>query len=109
MEGDDDEDGEGKGEKKEMEIKEEKKEEEVEAEEEEEEEEEKETPMEQQEEEDDIDPLDAYMEEVKQEVKKFNMGGVKGNDQVSVRGMCQFVSQHSEVFFMDVFLCCFVK
>ncbi|XP_019728342.1 putative ATP-dependent RNA helicase DDX46 [Hippocampus comes] len=28
----------------------------------------------------DIDPLDAYMEEVKQEVKKFNMGGVKGND-----------------------------
>ncbi|XP_051902429.1 probable ATP-dependent RNA helicase DDX46 [Hippocampus zosterae] len=32
------------------------------------------------EEEDDIDPLDAYMEEVKQEVKKFNMGGVKGND-----------------------------
>lgn len=37
----------------------------------------KETPVEQQiEEEDDIDPLDAYMEEVKQEVKKFNMGGV---------------------------------
>ncbi|XP_034462788.1 probable ATP-dependent RNA helicase DDX46 [Hippoglossus hippoglossus] len=81
MEGDDDDDGEGKGEKKEIEIKEEKKEEEVEAEEEEEEEEEKEIPMEQQEEEDDIDPLDAYMEEVKQEVKKFNMGGVKGNDQ----------------------------
>lgn len=44
----------------------------------------KETPVEQQiEEEDDIDPLDAYMEEVKQEVKKFNMGGV--NDKVSVR------------------------
>uniref|UniRef100_A0A3Q3NN25 Probable ATP-dependent RNA helicase DDX46 n=1 Tax=Labrus bergylta TaxID=56723 RepID=A0A3Q3NN25_9LABR len=40
-----------------------------------------ETPMEQlAEEDDDIDPLDAYMEEVKQEVKKFNMGGVKGND-----------------------------
>uniref|UniRef100_A0A665X4M2 Probable ATP-dependent RNA helicase DDX46 n=1 Tax=Echeneis naucrates TaxID=173247 RepID=A0A665X4M2_ECHNA len=41
---------------------------------------EKETPMEQQTEEDDVDPLDAYMEEVKQEVKKFNMGGMKGND-----------------------------
>uniref|UniRef100_A0A665X3Z8 Probable ATP-dependent RNA helicase DDX46 n=1 Tax=Echeneis naucrates TaxID=173247 RepID=A0A665X3Z8_ECHNA len=39
-----------------------------------------ETPMEQQTEEDDVDPLDAYMEEVKQEVKKFNMGGMKGND-----------------------------
>uniref|UniRef100_A0AAQ5XM80 Probable ATP-dependent RNA helicase DDX46 n=1 Tax=Amphiprion ocellaris TaxID=80972 RepID=A0AAQ5XM80_AMPOC len=44
--------------------------------------EQKETPMEQQTEEDDVDPLDAYMEEVKQEVKKFNMGGVKGNDKV---------------------------
>uniref|UniRef100_A0A672ZN19 Probable ATP-dependent RNA helicase DDX46 n=1 Tax=Sphaeramia orbicularis TaxID=375764 RepID=A0A672ZN19_9TELE len=31
-------------------------------------------------EDDDIDPLDAYMEEVKEEVKKFNMGGMKGND-----------------------------
>uniref|UniRef100_A0A671Y2H6 Probable ATP-dependent RNA helicase DDX46 n=1 Tax=Sparus aurata TaxID=8175 RepID=A0A671Y2H6_SPAAU len=41
---------------------------------------EKETPMEQLAEEDDVDPLDAYMEEVKQEVKKFNMGGMKGND-----------------------------
>uniref|UniRef100_A0A3B4VEQ5 Probable ATP-dependent RNA helicase DDX46 n=1 Tax=Seriola dumerili TaxID=41447 RepID=A0A3B4VEQ5_SERDU len=41
---------------------------------------EKETPMEQQAEEDDVDPLDAYMEEVKQEVKKFNMGAMKGND-----------------------------
>uniref|UniRef100_A0A3P8PY86 RNA helicase n=1 Tax=Astatotilapia calliptera TaxID=8154 RepID=A0A3P8PY86_ASTCA len=39
-----------------------------------------ETPMEQQTEEDDIDPLDAYMEEVKQEVKKFNIGAMKGND-----------------------------
>ncbi|KAF0038431.1 hypothetical protein F2P81_008915 [Scophthalmus maximus] len=68
---DDDEDGDGKGEMKEMEIKEEK---------EEEDEKEKETPMEPQEEEDDVDPLDAYMEEVKQEVKKFNMGGMKGND-----------------------------
>uniref|UniRef100_A0A8D3D663 Probable ATP-dependent RNA helicase DDX46 n=1 Tax=Scophthalmus maximus TaxID=52904 RepID=A0A8D3D663_SCOMX len=47
---------------------------------EEEDEKEKETPMEPQEEEDDVDPLDAYMEEVKQEVKKFNMGGMKGND-----------------------------
>lgn len=77
MEADDDEDGEGKGERKDKEVKEEKKEEG---------EKETETPMEQQAEEDDVDPLDAYMEEVKQEVKKFNMGGVKGNDKVSVRG-----------------------
>uniref|UniRef100_A0A3B5LBR6 Probable ATP-dependent RNA helicase DDX46 n=1 Tax=Xiphophorus couchianus TaxID=32473 RepID=A0A3B5LBR6_9TELE len=41
---------------------------------------EKEAPMEQQEEEDEVDPLDAYMEEVKQEVKKFNIGAMKGND-----------------------------
>lgn len=74
MEGDDDEDGEGKGEGKE-EIKEERKEEG---------ERENETPMEQQTEEDDVDPLDAYMEEVKQEVKKFNIGPMKGNDKVSV-------------------------
>ncbi|TKS83127.1 putative ATP-dependent RNA helicase DDX46 [Collichthys lucidus] len=71
MEADDDEDGDGKGENKEKEIKEEKKEEG---------DKEKESPMEQQAEEDDVDPLDAYMEEVKQEVKKFNMGGMKGND-----------------------------
>ncbi|XP_073335137.1 probable ATP-dependent RNA helicase DDX46 [Pagrus major] len=71
MEADDDEDLEGKGDMKEKEIKEEKKEEG---------EKEKETPMEQQAEEDDVDPLDAYMEEVKQEVKKFNMGGMRGND-----------------------------
>ncbi|XP_061790481.1 probable ATP-dependent RNA helicase DDX46 isoform X1 [Nerophis lumbriciformis] len=45
---------------------------------------EKETPAEMEDEEDDIDPLDAYMEEVKQEVKKFNMGGVKGNDKGGV-------------------------
>lgn len=75
MEADDDEDVEGKGDLKEKEIKEEKTEDG-----------EKETPMEQQAEEDDVDPLDAYMEEVKQEVKKFNMGGVRGNDKVSVRG-----------------------
>uniref|UniRef100_A0A146UZN8 Probable ATP-dependent RNA helicase DDX46 n=1 Tax=Fundulus heteroclitus TaxID=8078 RepID=A0A146UZN8_FUNHE len=43
-------------------------------------EDEKETPMEQQPEEDEVDPLDAYMEEVKQEVKKFNIGPMKGND-----------------------------
>lgn len=71
MEADDDEDGEGKLERKEKEIKEEKKEEG---------EKEQETPMEQEAEEDDVDPLDAYMEEVKQEVKKFNMGAMKGND-----------------------------
>ncbi|XP_034746565.1 probable ATP-dependent RNA helicase DDX46 isoform X2 [Etheostoma cragini] len=71
MEGDDDEDGEEKEEMKEMEITEEKKEEG---------EKEEETPMVQQAEEDDLDPLDAYMEEVKQEVKKFNMGAMKGND-----------------------------
>ncbi|XP_037543761.1 probable ATP-dependent RNA helicase DDX46 [Nematolebias whitei] len=41
---------------------------------------EKETPVEQQAEEDEVDPLDAYMEEVKQEVKKFNIGPMKGND-----------------------------
>lgn len=30
-----------------------------------------------------LDPLDAYMEEVKEEVKKFNMGTMKGgNDKV---------------------------
>lgn len=79
MEADDDEEVEGKGEMKEKEIKEEKTEEG---------EKEKETPMEQLAEEDDVDPLDAYMEEVKQEVKKFNMGGMKGNDKVSVRGNC---------------------
>ncbi|XP_028277458.1 putative ATP-dependent RNA helicase DDX46 [Parambassis ranga] len=67
----DDDEGDVKGERKDKDIKEEKKEEG---------EKEKETPMEQEAEEDDIDPLDAYMEEVKQEVKKFNMGGVKGND-----------------------------
>lgn len=86
MEGDDDEEGEGKGERKENELKEEKKEEE-----------EKETPMEQQTEEDDVDPLDAYMEEVKQEVKKFNMGGMKGNDKVSARGKYCFASAWSQV------------
>ncbi|XP_033995955.1 probable ATP-dependent RNA helicase DDX46 [Trematomus bernacchii] len=72
MEGDDEEEGEEKGEDKEKEmIKEEKKEEG---------EMEQETPMEQEEEEDDVDTLDAYMEAVKQEVKKFNMGSMKGND-----------------------------
>lgn len=75
MEEDEDEDGEGKPEGKDNEIKENKKEEG----------EKTETPVEQEAEEDDIDPLDAYMEEVKQEVKKFNMGGVKGNDKVSMR------------------------
>ncbi|XP_077963191.1 putative ATP-dependent RNA helicase DDX46 [Gasterosteus aculeatus] len=77
MEGDDEEDGEGKGENEEKEIK---KEEEKEEEEEEEEEKESEAPMELEAEDDDVDPLDAYMEEVKQEVKKFNMGAMKGND-----------------------------
>ncbi|KAM7398354.1 hypothetical protein PAMA_006319 [Pampus argenteus] len=71
MEADDEEDGEVKGEVKEKDIKEEKKEEG---------DKDQETPMEQQTEEDDVDPLDAYMEEVKQEVKKFNMGAMKGND-----------------------------
>lgn len=79
MEGDEDEDIEGKEERKEMEIKSEK---------EEEGEKEQEAPMEQQEEEDDVDPLDAYMEEVKEEVKKFNMGGMKGNDKVSAGQFC---------------------
>ncbi|XP_076024523.1 putative ATP-dependent RNA helicase DDX46 [Genypterus blacodes] len=69
MEGDDDEDMEGKEELKEMKC--EKKEDG---------EMEQAPPIEQQAEEDDVDPLDAYMEEVKEEVKKFNMGGMKGND-----------------------------
>lgn len=77
MEADDDEDAEAKGDRKDEEIKEEKKEEG---------EKEEETPMEQEAEEDDVDPLDAYMEEVKQEVKKFNMGGMKGNDKVRPSG-----------------------
>ncbi|XP_061558979.1 probable ATP-dependent RNA helicase DDX46 isoform X1 [Phycodurus eques] len=70
-EDDDDEDGEAKGEAMEGEAEEEKMEES-----------EKDTnvPAEKKDDEDDVDPLDAYMEEVKQEVKKFNMGGVKGND-----------------------------
>lgn len=76
MEVDDDDDGEGKGEQKEKEMKEEKNEEG---------EKENDSPTKQQDEEDDVDPLDAYMEEVKQEVKKFNMGAMKGNDKVSVR------------------------
>ncbi|XP_026184653.1 putative ATP-dependent RNA helicase DDX46 [Mastacembelus armatus] len=71
MEGDDDEDGEGKEDMQEKEIKEEKKEEG---------DNEKATAMQQEAEEDDVDPLDAYMEEVKEEVKKFNMGAMKGND-----------------------------
>ncbi|KAI9999538.1 hypothetical protein NQD34_018435 [Periophthalmus magnuspinnatus] len=66
MEGDDEEDGEGK-EMKDKDSKEESKEGG---------DKDKETEMEQDTEEDDVDPLDAYMEEVKQEVKKFNMGGV---------------------------------
>ncbi|KAG8439140.1 hypothetical protein GDO86_005380 [Hymenochirus boettgeri] len=32
-------------------------------------------------EEDELDPLDAYMEEVKEEVKKFNMGSMKGGSE----------------------------
>ncbi|XP_028322590.1 putative ATP-dependent RNA helicase DDX46 [Gouania willdenowi] len=74
IEGDDEEDDDDddeKPEKKDKEVKEEK---------EDEGDEDKETPMEQQSEEDDVDPLDAYMEEVKQQVKKFNMGAMKGND-----------------------------
>lgn len=75
IEGDDDdeeEDGDGKGEgkDKDAEVKKEK------------DEKEEETPMEQLAEEDEVDPLDAYMEEVKQEVKKFNIGPMKGNDRV---------------------------
>ncbi|XP_068600305.1 probable ATP-dependent RNA helicase DDX46 isoform X2 [Brachionichthys hirsutus] len=72
------EEGEGEGED-DAEGKEETKED-VKEEEKEESEKDKEAVVEQQPEEDDVDPLDAYMEEVKQEVKKFNMGGVKGND-----------------------------
>ncbi|CAI9531401.1 unnamed protein product [Staurois parvus] len=35
----------------------------------------------QEEENEEVDPLDAYMEEVKEEVKKFNMGSVKGGSE----------------------------
>ncbi|XP_039682375.1 probable ATP-dependent RNA helicase DDX46 isoform X2 [Perca fluviatilis] len=83
MEGDDDEDGEEKEEMKEKEITEEKKEEG---------EKEEETPMVQQAEEDDVDPLDAYMEEVKQEVKKFNMGAMKGNDKKGAMTLTKVVT-----------------
>ncbi|XP_062309191.1 probable ATP-dependent RNA helicase DDX46 [Osmerus eperlanus] len=76
--GDEDEEEEEGGEGKEPKMKEEKEEEEEEEKEEEEKEKEKETPMEQ-EAEDELDPLDAYMEEVKEEVKKFNMGAMKGD------------------------------
>ncbi|XP_078122142.1 putative ATP-dependent RNA helicase DDX46 isoform X2 [Sander vitreus] len=83
MEGDDDEDGEEKEETKEKEITEEKKEEG---------EKEEETPMVQQAEEDDVDPLDAYMEEVTQEVKKFNMGAMKGNDKKGAMTLTKVVT-----------------
>ncbi|CAJ0967019.1 unnamed protein product [Ranitomeya imitator] len=35
----------------------------------------------QEEEDEELDPLDAYMEEVKEEVKKFNMGSMKGGSE----------------------------
>uniref|UniRef100_A0A8C9ZE73 Probable ATP-dependent RNA helicase DDX46 n=1 Tax=Sander lucioperca TaxID=283035 RepID=A0A8C9ZE73_SANLU len=53
---------------------------------------EEETPMVQQAEEDDVDPLDAYMEEVKQEVKKFNMGAMKGNDKKGAMTLTKVVT-----------------
>ncbi|KAM9847164.1 putative ATP-dependent RNA helicase DDX46 [Aulostomus maculatus] len=83
MEADDEDDGEGKGDRKEKEIKEERTDEG---------EKEKESPMEQQAEEDDVDPLDAYMEEVKQEVKKFNMGAMKGNDKKGAMTLTKVVT-----------------
>nr|XP_046186060.1 probable ATP-dependent RNA helicase DDX46 [Oncorhynchus gorbuscha] len=82
LEDDDDDDEEGTAPEEEPEEGEEGKgpEEKEEKKEEEEEEEEEVTPMEQ-EAEDELDTLDAYMEEVKEEVKKFNMGPQsKGND-----------------------------
>lgn len=94
MEGNDDEDGEEKGEKKDSEVKEEMTEGE---------EQEKDTPMEL-EAEDDVDPLDAYMEEVKQEVKKFNIGAMKGNDKVRTslisRSSFTIVFTHSQQQFV---------
>lgn len=90
MEGNDDEDGEEKGEKKDSDIKEEKTEGE---------DKEKDSPMEL-EAEDDVDPLDAYMEEVKQEVKKFNIGPMKGNDKV--RRVLNF---HVELQLRQQFVC----
>lgn len=90
MEGNDDEDGEEKGEKKDSDIKEE----ETEG-----GEKDKDSPMEL-EAEDDVDPLDAYMEEVKQEVKKFNIGPMKGNDKV--RRVFDF---HVELQLRQQFVC----
>ncbi|KAL0161877.1 hypothetical protein M9458_041273, partial [Cirrhinus mrigala] len=39
-----------------------------------------ELPLMEQETGEELDPLDAYMEEVKEEVKKFNMGTMKGGN-----------------------------
>lgn len=94
MEGNDDEDGEGKGEKIDSETKEEKTEGG---------EKEKDSPMEL-EAEDDVDPLDAYMEEVKQEVKKFNIGAMKGNDKVRI--MCNFHIELYIIIFIHVSSLC---
>ncbi|XP_061596519.1 probable ATP-dependent RNA helicase DDX46 [Cololabis saira] len=82
MEVDDDEDVDVKVEGKEKIITEEKEEEEGE----------KEIPVEQEPEEDEVDPLDAYMEEVKQEVKKFNIGAMKGNDKKGATSVTKVVT-----------------
>ncbi|KAM4544829.1 putative ATP-dependent RNA helicase DDX46 isoform 2-T2 [Odontesthes bonariensis] len=83
MEAEDDEDVDVKGEGIAKDIKEEEKEEG---------EKETEIPMELQAEEDEVDPLDAYMEEVKQEVKKFNIGPMKGNDKKGAMTVTKVVS-----------------
>lgn len=49
-------------------------------------------------EDEELDPLDAYMEEVKEEVKKFNMRSVKGGaGNEKVRGRLALVTCHLKV------------
>lgn len=102
--GDEDEEEGGEGKEPKMkEVKEEKEDDDEEEKEEEEKEKEKETPMEQ-EAEDELDPLDAYMEEVKEEVKKFNMGAMKG-DKVRLavsRRAAIFVLCYTSLFFYNM-------
>lgn len=43
-------------------------------------------------EDEELDPLDAYMEEVKEEVKKFNMRSVKGGGSEKVKSHAEILS-----------------
>lgn len=56
-------------------------------------------------EDEELDPLDAYMEEVKEEVKKFNMRSVKG-------GGSEKVKSHTEISclcLLKIALCITIK